>query len=101
MDPTPAHWESLRLTLYQHMLWSSSSQDWGLDLGLDLGRDWSDVVFSADRLHPFANLIVSAPFFHPTPLVCMKQHSAAAVLLHKCVPNRCQLRSRKCVCVCV
>lgn len=82
VDPTPAHWQSLRLTLYQHMLWTDPTFD-------------ETRVFSVAQLHPFAPYIVSAPFFHPTPLACMKERFPVAVLLQKCVPNRCQLRSCK------
>ena len=76
VDPTPAHWASLRITLYQHALLLGG-----------LAR-----AYAAERLQPFAYLVVSAPFFHQVPLACMKR-DPVAVLLSKCVPNRCQLRS--------
>jgi hypothetical protein len=77
VDPTPAHWASLRVTLYQHALLLGGLAH----------------MYAAERLHRFAHLVVSAPFFHPVPLACMKDNHPVAVLMQKCVPNRCQLRS--------
>lgn len=83
VDPTPAHWENLRLSLYQLMLWTDPACD-------------PEQVMNVHCLDPYAShLIASAPFFHPTPLACMKTQGPVAMLLQKCVPNRCQLRSRK------
>lgn len=79
VDPTAEHWHSLRLTLYQHTILTDPQCDF-------------DNVFSAESLHEFSHLIVSSPFFHPTPLVCMKSNPVS-VLMQKCVPCRCQLRS--------
>lgn len=82
VDPTADHWKGLQVTLYQHAILTQYPSSSSVDF---------DAVFSAESLHEFAHLIVSAPFFHPTPLVCKKD--PVSVLLQKCVPNRCQLRS--------
>ena len=76
---TADHWRSLQITLYQHTVMTDPSLDF-------------DRVFSAASLREFSHHMISAPFFHPTSLVCTRD-SPLKVLLNKCVPNRCQLRS--------
>ncbi len=77
-DTTSA--DALRLVLYQHAVLENPQQP-----------DFKN-VFCAKFLDTFSNLIVSAPFFHASPLSCMKDNPIAK-LLSKTVPNRCQVRS--------
>ena len=79
VHPGPLHWASLRVTLFQHCLWTDPDYQF-------------DRVFSAKALHEFAYTIPSAPLFHPSPLPSVK-HDKLCVLVHKIIPNRCQLRS--------
>ena len=80
VDPGPAHWRNLQLTLFQQaVLKNPAAPDF-------------DSVFSAESLHRFAYVVPSAPFLHPVSLACLKR-DPVSVLVQKCVPNRCQLRS--------
>ena len=80
VDPKPTHWHNLRLTLFQQAV-----------LRRPAAPDFNN-IFSAKSLHRFAYVVPSAPFLHPVLLACMKNDSVS-VLVQKCVPNRCQLRS--------
>jgi hypothetical protein len=80
VDPGPKHWRNLQLTLFQQaVLKNPAAPDF-------------DSVFSAESLHRFAYVVPSAPFLHPVSLACLKR-DPVSVLVQKCVPNRCQLRS--------
>jgi len=80
VDPGPAHWRNLQITLFQQaVLRNPAAPNF-------------ESLFSATSLHEFAYVIPSAPFLHPAPLACLKL-DPVSVLVQKCVPNRCQLRS--------
>ena len=80
VDPGPAHWRNLQITLFQQAVLRHPPKP-----------DFSS-VFSARSLHEFAYVVPSAPFLHPVSLACLKR-DPVSVLVQKCVPNRCQLRS--------
>ena len=80
VDPTAKHWRNLQVTHFQQAVLRNPSAP-------DFKR-----VFDATSLHEFAYVICSAPFLHPVPLQCLK-HDPVCVVVQKCVPNRCQLRS--------
>ena len=80
-QPRPEHWASLRITHYQHSLinkFTASGTPYKLP--------------TAKNLHPYSCYVLSAPFFHPTPLASMRDLPIASIIA-KTVPNRCQVRS--------
>lgn len=81
-NPKAEHWESLRITLYQHIIMCG-----GTNLSFS-----SNATLSARCLDSYSYLVLSAPFFHPVALACMKNNPIASILA-KTVPNRCQVRS--------
>lgn len=80
-NPTAAHWESLRITHYQHEL-----------LGKLKPKREGDAPLSAKTLHSYACHVLNAPFFHPVPLASFRALPIASIIA-KTVPNRCQVRS--------
>lgn len=82
LHPSPAQWESLRITHYQHELL--------MKLKPRAAQD--DALLNAKTLHSYACYVLNAPFFHPVPLASYKAVPIASIIA-KTVPNRCQVRS--------
>lgn len=82
-DANAVHWAELRITLYQHIvLCSGENSSFG-----------EEATLSARCLDPYSYLVMSAPFFHPVPLLPLIKNNPIASIIAKTIPNRCQVRS--------